>query len=51
VKTLPLLRQVRESGRDAGLKLRYGFCVIAPANLALAGGEDERLFGSEAPIF
>src|ERR1700675_4320945 len=34
---LPLLRQVRECGCDARLKLRYGFSVITPANLAFAG--------------
>jgi len=44
-----LLRQVRECGCDARLKLRYGFSVITPANLAFASGEDKRLFGSESP--
>src|SRR5258706_202659 len=47
---LPLLRQVRECGCDARLKLRYGFGVITPANLAFASGEDKCLFGSEAPV-
>ena len=37
LKMLPLLRQVRECGCDARLKLRYGFSVITPANLAFAG--------------
>ena len=50
LKVLPLLRQVRECGRDARLKLRYGFGVITPANLAFASGEDKCLFGSEAPV-
>src|SRR5216683_5072555 len=50
LKMLPLLRQVRECGCDARLKLRYGFSVITPANLAFASGEDKCLFGSEAPV-
>src|SRR6266851_6672824 len=50
LKMLPLLRQVRECGCDARLKLRYGFGFITPANLAFASGENERLFGSEAPV-
>src|SRR6266446_1043514 len=48
LKMLPLLRQVRECGCDARLKLRYGFSVITPANLAFASRENERLLGSEA---
>ncbi len=51
LKMLPLLRQVRECGCDARLKLRYGFGVITPANLAFASGEDKCLFGSEARSF
>jgi hypothetical protein len=43
LKMLPLLRQVRECGCDARLKLRYGFSVITPANLAFASGEDKCL--------
>src|SRR5258707_9943403 len=50
LKMLPLLRQVRECGCNARLKLRYGFSVITPANLAFASGEDKYLFGSEAPV-
>src|SRR5260370_709281 len=50
LKMLPLLRQVRECGGEARLKLRYGFSVITPANLAFASGEDKCLFGSEAPV-
>jgi len=50
LKMLPLLRQVRECGCDARLKLRHGFSVITPANLAFASGEDKCLFGSEAPV-
>src|SRR5229473_1477070 len=50
LKMLPLLRQVRECGCDARLKLRYGFSVITPANLAFASGEDKCLFGTEAPV-
>src|SRR6202163_14979 len=50
LKMLPLLRQVRECGCDARLKLRYGFSVITPANLAFASGKDKCLFGSEAPV-
>src|SRR5260370_30665436 len=50
LKMLTLLRQVRECGCDARLKLRYGFVVITPANLAFASGEAKCLFGSEAPV-
>src|SRR5882724_6160735 len=41
LKMLPLIRQVRECGCDARLKLRYRFSVITPANLAFASGEDK----------
>src|SRR5260370_9256070 len=50
VKTLPLLRQVGKRRGHPCLKLRYGFGVIAPANLTFASGENERLFGSETPV-
>ncbi len=48
LKMLPLLRQVRECGCDARLKLCYRVRVIAPAHLAFASRENERLLGSEA---
>src|SRR5258708_3143338 len=48
VKALQLLRQIRERGRDAGLKLCYRVRVIAPAHLAFASRENERLLGSKA---
>src|SRR6267143_4012342 len=50
LKMLPLLRQVRECSRDAGLKLCYRVRVIAPAHLAFASRKNERLLGSKAPF-
>jgi hypothetical protein len=51
VKPLHLLRHVRKRGRHAGLKLRYGFGVIALPKFVLTSGDQERLLGTEATFF
>jgi hypothetical protein len=51
VKTLSLLRQVRKSGRHAGLKLRCCFRAIALPQLVFTSGDEECLLGTEAAFF
>ena len=50
LKSLHLLRQVRERGRYARLKLRCRFGVGPLPNLVLASGNEERLLGTEAAL-